>query len=314
MKHLKILFIVVFFVKILSGDCIAQVDFPILKGPYLGQMPPDDSAVIFAPGLLSDNEHSPLGLAVTPDGKEIYYTLFSGPGKGAIVYTKEKDGRWTKPVTAPFSGKYPDWDMNLSPDGKTLYFSSFRPVSGSAEPKKDVDIWLVKKDAWGEWEKPQNPGSPVNSNSHEVHPTIASNGNIYFFSREGKKQPDIYMSKFINGSYTKPEKLGNSINSEFNDADPFIAPDESYIIFQSKRPGGYGGNDLYISYRKKDGTWCNAINMGPKINTEQSDYCGRVSHDGKYMFFSRSKAGTWISDFYWINTKIIEELKPEEIK
>ncbi|MCZ2845924.1 MAG: hypothetical protein O2U61_05435 [Candidatus Bathyarchaeota archaeon] len=314
MKQMKNLAVILILGLFLLPNCFAQNNFPVLKGAYLGQIPPGNTAVLFAPGLLSDDTHSPLGIAVSPDGKEIFYTLFSGPGKGTIVFTKEENGKWIKPQATHFSGEYQDWDLNLSPDGKTLYFSSFRPASGSAEQKKDADIWFVKKDSKGRWGKPKNPGSPVNSNMHEVHPTIADNGNIYFFSREGKKQPDIYMSKFINGSYTKPEKLGDSINTKYNDADPFIAPDESYIIFQSKRPGGFGANDLYISYRKEDGTWSNSMNMGPKINTEVSDYCGRVSHDGKYLFFSRSKAGTWISDFYWIDAKIIEDLKPKDLE
>jgi hypothetical protein len=50
--------------------------------------------------------------------------------------------------------------------------------------------------------------------------------------------------------------LGPSVNSEYNEADPFVAPDESYLIFQSKRPGGFGNNDLYISFRNKGGQWC----------------------------------------------------------
>jgi len=306
MKNLTVLLILGLF---LLPVCFAQNDFPVLKGAYLGQIPPGNIAVIFAPGLLSDDTHSPLGIAVTPDSKEMFYTLFSGPGKGNIVFTTEVNGIWTKPQIAHFSGEFPDWDLNLAPDGKTLYFSSYRPVSGSAERKKDVDIWYVKKDSKGRWGIPENLGPPVNSNKHEVHPTIADNGNIYFFSREEKKQPDIYMSKYMNGSYTKPEKLGRSINTEYSEADPFIAPDESYIIFQSKRPGGFGANDLYISFHKEDGTWSDSKNMGPKINTKVSDYCGRVSHDGKYLFFSRRRAETWISDFYWINAKIIENLK-----
>lgn len=314
MKQIKNLTVIMILGLFLLPECFAQNDFPVLKGPYLGQVPPGDTAVLFAPGVLSDDTHSPLGIAVTPDGKEIFYTLFSGPGMGTIVFTKEDNGIWTKPQTAHFSGEYRDWDLNLSPDGKTLYFSSLRPVSDSTGQKKDADIWFVKKDSKGRWGKPIKPGSPLNSNLHEVHPTIAVNGNIYFFSREGKQQPDIYISKFINGIYLKPEKLGDSINTEYNEADPFIAPDESFIIFQSKRPGGFGANDLYISYRKEDGTWFNSINMGPKINTENSDYCGRVSHDGKYLFFSRSKAEIWISEFYWIDAKIIEDLKPKDLE
>ena len=51
-------------------------------------------------------------------------------------------------------------------------------------------------------------------------------------------------------------------------AHPFIAPDESYLIWDDEREGGYGDNDLYISFRQQDGSWGAAINLGDKINTE----------------------------------------------
>lgn len=50
--------------------------------------------------------------------------------------------------------------------------------------------------------------------------------------------------------------------AEFNDHDPFIAPDESCLIFSSNRPGGYGSNDLYISFRNDNDTWTAPRNMG----------------------------------------------------
>jgi len=284
-------------------------DFPILKGPYLGQKPPGMKAERFAPGLLSTNKYSLLGLTVSPNGREIYYTLFIKPGKGVIMGTKIKKSRWTKPQKVPFSGEHSDWDINLSPDGNRLYFSSMRPVASSESGKKNADIWFVKKTGPDTWSKPQRLGTPVNSNSHEVHPTIARNGNIYFFSLVKGRSTDLFCSKFINNQYRKPFSLGSSINTEYNESDPFVAPDDSYIIFQSKRPGGFGKNDLYISFKKRDGSWCKPINMGSLINTEQSDKCGRVTHDGKFFIFSRSKAGSKMSDFFWIDAKIIEKLK-----
>ena len=156
--------------------------------------------------------------------------------------------------------------------------------------------------------------SPVNSDSHEVHPTIAKNGNIYFFSLVKGRSTDLFCSKFINNHYEKPFNLGPSINTEYNETDPFVAPDDSYIIFQSKRPGGFGNNDLYVSFKKRDGSWCKPINMGPLINSEQSDKCGRVTLDGRFFIFSRGRTGSKMSDFFWIDAKIIKILKAEKFK
>ena len=94
---------------------------------------------------------------------------------------------------------------------------------------------------------------------------------------------------------------------------PLLPETKTFIIFQSKRPGGYGKNDLYISFRKADGSWGHGCNMGPSINTAESDKCGRVTLDGKYFIFSRSREGAMISDFYWIDAGLIEKLQSKQI-
>ena len=65
-----------------------QSDFPVLKGPYLGQKPPGRQRAIFAPGVVSTgyNEHC---VTFTPDGREVFYRLL-GPPYGVILTMREK--------------------------------------------------------------------------------------------------------------------------------------------------------------------------------------------------------------------------------
>ena len=56
----------------------------------------------------------------------------------------------------------------------------------------------------------------------------------------------------MNGAYAAAEPLGDSLNGAGNEFDPCIAPDQSHMIFTSDRPGGRGGSDLYVSYRRGD--------------------------------------------------------------
>ena len=131
---------------------------------------------------------------------------------------------------------------------------------------------------------------------------------MYFFGRDNITL-DIYFAKFENGHYLEPVKLGNEINSEFFELDPFIAPDESWLIFQSNRNGGFGKMDLYISFKDKvNNRWIDAINMGRVINSESAEYTGRLSLDKKYFFLMRD------GSIYWVNAKIIDDLKPEYLK
>ncbi|HSG27216.1 MAG TPA: hypothetical protein VLA34_01960, partial [Candidatus Krumholzibacterium sp.] len=112
------------------------------------------------------------------------------------------------------------------------------------------------------------------------------------------------------GSGGRPRQVegpGGTVNTEYSEAHPFIAPDESYLIFNSRRPGGAGEGDLYVSYRLDDGSWTEAVNL-EALNTPYGDWGATVSPDGKYLFFTRNMTGN--GDIYWVSTDIIEELRP----
>ena len=103
---------------------------------------------------------------------------------------------------------------------------------------------------------------------------------------------DIYYSRFDKSSFTGPIHLGREINTEYSEGDVLIAPDESYMIVSSSgRPDDLGNGDLYISFKKEDGSWTNLMNMGNNINSSETDYCPMLSQDGKYFFFTSKRSG-----------------------
>jgi hypothetical protein len=97
------------------------------------------------------------------------------------------------------------------------------------------------------------------------------------------------------------------INTASNEHDPYIAHDESYLIFDSDRPGGFGGTDLYICYKMADNSWSEPQNMGNNVNSESSDFCAMLSPDDEYLFFSSSRSGN--GDIYWVSAYIINQLQ-----
>jgi Tol biopolymer transport system component len=83
------------------------------------------------------------------------------------------------------------------------------------------------------------------------------------------------------------------------------------LIF-SHKPGTDTTSDLFISFRNRDGTWRDAIRLGRNINSDAHEVCPVVTRDGKYIFFISMKSGK--PQMYWVDAKIINELKPEELK
>ncbi|HVG32230.1 MAG TPA: hypothetical protein VM911_04090 [Pyrinomonadaceae bacterium] len=252
---------------------------------------------IFAEGTLctGDYESHP---AFTPDGRTVYF-LKNNPNFSfwTIVVSHFKNGRWTTPEVAPFSGQYSDADPFITPDGKRFYFISNRPLASTAaaapRAKDDLDIWMMEMTASG-WSAPVNLGAPVNSPGNEWYPTIAANGTIYFGSdREGGKgRTDLYRSRLVNGSYAPAENLGATLNTQFNEFEPLIAPDESFLIFMcGGRKDARGGFDLYLSYNRK-GVWTEPVNLGDQINSSGNELSPKISPDGKYFFWTSTRDAT----------------------
>lgn len=263
---------------------------------YLGQAIPDKNPVIFSPDFIS-TKYNERDFAISPSGAEIFYSMVLPENNLSVILYVYFDGAfWSDPQTAPFSGQYSDLEPAFSPDGKKLFFTSKRPLQ-SNEDEKDFDIWVSERTEMG-WSAAVNLGSTVNTIGNEYYPSIASGGNLYFTAtnEDSRGKEDIYMSKFIDGQYQQPVNLGDSINTELFEFNAFIAPDETYLIFGSfGREDGFGGGDLYIAEKNKDGIWLPAVNMGTGINSDKLDYCPFVTSDGKYFFFTSNRYNSIIT-------------------
>ena len=286
--------------------------FPKLQGPYLGQKPPGMTPEIFAPGIISTDVRE-LNSVFSPDGKEFYYTKRVNDLLKIFYLKEEKDG-WTKPALTPFSADCNDFDMAFSIDGDRLFFCSSRPVPGSSAINIGYDIWYVQREG-EDWGKPVYIEGPVNEGDRLYYPSLSSGRTLYFTTQRDDSfgQGDIYKAFFRKGRYDRIENLGPNVNTKYDEGDAFIAPDESYIIVCSTgRPEGLGSTDLYVSFQKEDGSWTKLKPMGISINSPFSDYSPYVSPDGRYFFFTSRRTGA--DDIYWVNTKAIDDLKPEEVK
>ena len=91
-------------------------------------------------------------------------------------------------------------------------------------------------------------------------------------------------------------------NKTLDGGSPYISQNGDYLIFAADSKSG-SDDDLYISFRKKDGVWTDAISFGKTINTKDHELCPIVTPDGKYLFFLRYGA------VYWVDAKIIEDQK-----
>lgn len=261
---------------------------------YLGQKPPGLKPEPFAPGLVTTSGWEYYG-GLTPDLKEFYFIRKGeekdGKNKMELVVVQNNNNQWQKSVVSPRVGT-----PFISPDGKTMYLSKkYRERTNK-----------------GDWSELKNLDAPFDS-LPTMRLTVSSKGTYFFDEFKRDFTGDIRYSRIIDGKYEEPKLLNKKINTG-KSFHPFIAPDESYLIFDSKREGGYGDSDIYISFRKQDDSWGNPINLGDKINTKAWEACASITPDGKYLFFNRNMGSDKYEnvDIFWVSSQVIEELRPKE--
>ncbi len=288
-----------------NGAEDAKRDFPIYKGKYLGQKRPGAEPECFVPELFLDIYRVHSSPAFSPDGTELYWETIFMQGNNSINRIwcmKMKSGKWQPPEIAPFS-KYSSGGPAFSSDGNKLFFFSVRPRNNSSTPAGDPDLWYVERngDSWGE---PLHLGPPVCMDRvAEVYPFVSNDGSLYFTS-SGRSGRLISKSALIDGKYTESESLGDLFNSNYVDINKHL----EYIMFHSDKRHGNFKHELYISYHKSDGTWSKAEYMGDRLHNGLRATLPSVTSDGKYLFFLRNFS------FFWIDAKIIGELKPDNMK
>lgn len=276
-----------------SGGSHAQDELPVLEGPYLGQKPPGLTPEAFAPGIIQTKNWEG-GAVFSLDMNEFYFTRQRPDNKKVeTVVLKNKDNRWY------VSDRTAGYGPSFAPDGKTIHF-------GKRYKERTKDGWSEIKSLGSPYEEIQIMSLKVSSKG------------TYVFDEFGTSHGDgvIRYSRLADGIREEPKAFGKEINTGKWNAHPFIAPDESYIMWNSERESGFGDNDIYISFRQKDGSWGEAINLGDKVNTEKQEGGPMITPDGKYLFFSRVVApgigDAWPDvDTFWVDAQIIEDLRPK---
>lgn len=312
---------------------------PVVKGSYLGQVPPGLTAKMFALGIASTGLHDDMGPAFSPDGKEVFFRIAGNP-YGIITTMRQIKGVWSKPDLAFWSGQYADGFVYFSQDGNKLYIGSKRPEDGSTEPAKRSNIWEVSRTETG-YGAPRKLDPLISKDETEYMAGLSAKGNFFINQRVSIDRYttfDLYSCQLQNGQFINPQKIDLKIEPKYMTFGGAVDPDEKYMIVSIRNmEDSFGSDDLYVSFHNDDGTWGTPIHLGENVNSAGSDSWPRISPDGKYMFFvswrytgekyseipvtyneimaKKHGAGYgWGADIYWVSSKAITDLKPKSSK
>lgn len=294
--------------KLLRAELVRRQILQPLEGSYLAQRPPGDFPEVFAAGVISLADQHEYGSVFSADGLTMYFGV-QLEGRAEIRTTRYEGEGWTAPEAVVSHPVFTFGDPFLSPDESRLYFISNQPLTGD-EPTDTMNIGFVERRPSG-WSEPAWLGAPVNTSANEFYVSFTANGEMAFASNaenERKGNLDIYLARGIEQRGRKEiSRVPYPVNTGAYDADPFIAADGSYIIFGSTRRPGLGHGDLYVSFKRDDGSWGKSVSLGNKVNTPEHELCPFVSKDGRYVFYTSNQ------DIYWVSSSILEPLRAQSL-
>ncbi len=252
---------------------------------------------VFAPANAGDSinttdlEYYP---SVTIDDKTLVFTRrVKGYNEDFFVSDRSQE-HWSKArgIDGDINTNFNEGAQNISQDGEWLVFTGCNFPEGMGS----CDLFFSSRNKKNGWSVPENIGEPVNSEFWESSPCLSPDKRELYFSSNrpgGYGGKDIYVSmRLPNGRWSEPENLGPQINTGGDESCPFVHADNQTMYFTSNGLLGYGGDDLFVARKQRDGSWGNIENLGYPVNTTENEGSLVVAADGKTAYYASDRADT----------------------
>ncbi len=199
----------------------------------------------------------------------------------------------------------------ISPDGNTLYFARGYDHNNAGGRSDEADIWYSEKQPDGTWGQAENIGYPLNNDGINVVINAMPDGNTLFleglYNSDGSFKSDLGISvthRTANGwSVPRKVRVDNYVN--YNQYETyFFTADQSVLIMSVERDDTYGDLDLYVSFRRPNGSYTEPKNMGATLNTFGDEGTPFMSPDGVTLYFSTSGLRGFGSDDIYMTTRL----------
>jgi Tol biopolymer transport system component len=197
---------------------------------------------------------------------------------------------WSAPVKlgGPFRTDCPEDAIEISRDGSLLYFYWSPTVNAAGDEllngttgtyvarRAGVDPGSFSDPRFFELRKGASAGAC------DGEPCFTADGDsVYFHSLRAENTGyrlsppvddflDIYVAGVVDGEPGPAVNLGEPVNSAFPDGEHCLSPDGTRLYLSSRRPGGLGQTDIWMSERA-GGAWSAPVNLGTPINSAGSD-------------------------------------------
>jgi len=196
--------------------------------------------------------------------------------------------------------------MFIPGDFDALYFTSTNEKSTGTRRSeitgmKKGDIWVIRKNEQGQWQRPEQVEGELNTEHDEGAVSFSPDGQTMYLTRARRSTNsdtgvEIFTSQRSDAKWSAPQKFDITADTLSSYGHPAVSPSGTYLYFTSDMPGGSGGKDIWrINLKERGGS---LENLGEWINTPGDEMFPYLRSDSLLYFSSDGRGGFGGLDIY----------------
>ncbi len=209
------------------------------------------------------------------------------------------------------NSEYNEINPVIAPDGKVLYYARISHPSNTKGTEGSQDIWYSELQPNNQWGPAKRLTSPLNRDDYNCAYGITPDGSTMLikgaYNNGQYETRGFSISRKMADGWSPPQKIdvaGYESLSRGQFDCGYLSVDGKVLLMAFSEKKNSQEDDLYASFRQKDGSWSKPMNLGPEVNTKFTETTPFLAADGATLYFSSNRDGGLGSNDVWVVRRV----------